>query len=289
MLHTGLAGVTYDKTILSDTNPIILTIPQYDEIFKCSDDLHPFFSYHSKPFNKCRYKYGGVLPLHIRQFNQTIPDNVTNVLRCPIKCANSCNIVLPIELEWLRGFVEFCCLYETSFNDKFDELFIHITVDRKNIVTNEYHRVQGFHVDGFQGHKFPVKHEIEHSYLWTSSFGTEFCPQPFFIEHIDESKFTIFDEMNKQAQENNIVSCLPNNIYMFDPYMVHRSPLITSQTDRTLVRMTCEYVKLLDPNDTQNPHLPFNIPVKYDVRNRFGTFQFDPNYEHYGFAKYRIT
>ena len=54
----------------------------------------------------------------------------------------------------------------------------------------------------------------------------------FFIEHIDDSKFMLFDEFNKQAIESNVYKCLPNNVYIFDPYMVHRSPLIDKKTER---------------------------------------------------------
>jgi hypothetical protein len=84
----------------------------------------------------------------------------------------------------------------------------HITVDYKEIKKGETHRVGGWHVDGFQGCKFPEKHEIEHSYLWASSSGTEFCAQPFFISHIDDSKYLIFDEFAKQANECNVIKSL---------------------------------------------------------------------------------
>lgn len=282
--NIGLIGVSYDKTILS-TDHVIIQIPKYDEIFTPSDYTHPFFTYHDKNFSRLRYKYGGSLPLHVGAFDIDIKKHQTNVLRCSIKDCNSYDIILPSELNFLSDFVKFCCLYESSFNKNFDKLFMHLTVDKKIVEPNTTHRVEGFHVDGYQGHKFPIKHEIEHSYLWCSDYGTEFCPQPFFIEHIDDSKFMLFDEFNKQAIESNVYKCLPNNIYIFDPYMVHRSPLIDKKTERLIVRLTCEYQKLLDPNDTVNPNLMYEIPYKYDVRNRLGTFQWPLTMEHYGFRK----
>ena len=173
--------------------------------------------------------------------------------------------------------------YETSFNPRFEDLFAHLTVDHKEILSGETHRTSGWHVDGFQGAKFPTKHEIEHSYLWSSTCGTEFCPQPFFVEHIDDSKYMVFDEMAKQAREENVFQCMDENIYIFDPYMVHRSPVMKENTKRLLVRLTFEYQKLLDPNDTVNTKLEFKVPYKYDIRNRLGVYEGSHDMRQYGF------
>jgi hypothetical protein len=279
---TGLAGVTYQHTQLG-SECIMVEIPTFEEMFSPSDPEHPFFTYHNKPFSKKRYKCGTPLPLHVRQFTIDKSAHVVNVLRVPVKAAGSNTIVLPKELEFIQKYVEFCCLYEKSFNPNFENLFAHITVDKKTVNPEETQRVPGFHVDGFQGSKFPTKHEIEHSYLWASDCGTEFCPQPYFIEHLDESKFMIFDEFNKQAHECNVFKCLPNNIYIFDPYMVHRSPVVKTTTERLLIRITFEYQKLLDPNDTVNPNLVFKKPLKIDIRNLLSEFEYPPDLRHYGF------
>lgn len=281
--QTGLKGVTYEKTILNaNEEPERLQIPNFEEIGQPTMQCHPFYTYHNQIFNKERYLYSTV-PIHLRNFSISHDTEITNVLRCPIKTAGNREIILPQELIFLKDFVEYCCIYETRFTDNFEDLFIHITVDYKKNIEN-YHRVPGWHVDGFQGHKFTEKHEIEHSYLWSSNYGTEFCVQPFFIQHVDDSKYMIFDELTKQAHDQNIIQCLPENIYIFDPYMVHRSPLIENvENERLLVRLTCEYQKLLDPNDAINPFLVFNAPFKYDIRNSFGTLNWPLNLELYGY------
>lgn len=281
--HTGLKDVTYTKTQLSG-DVTILNIPKFDEIYSPSTPSHPFYQYHDKPFDKQRLMFS-TLPLHIGPFNiDPIPEhNITCVLRVPIKNSGQRYFTLPNELLFLKDFIEFCSIYETSFNNRFEDLFAHITVDYKEFNKGETHRVQGWHVDGFQGSKFPIKHEIEHSYLWSSTLGTEFCSQPFFVDHIDESKYLVFDEFNKQANEQNVYKCLPSNVYIFDPYMVHRSPVATINTKRLLVRITFEYQKLLDPNDTINPKLFFDVPYKYDIRNRLGNYDVPLDVRMYGF------
>lgn len=293
--HIGLKDVMYQKTKLSG-KIIKFMIPKYDEIYAPTMPEHPFYTYHDKKFSKDRLMYSSI-PLHIGSYDIVFdPTQIVNVLRCAIKKSGGREIVLPVELDFLKDYIMFCCTYETSFNKRFEDLFIHITVDwNPCIKKGETQRVPGFHVDGFQGSKFPEKHEIEHSYLWSTSFvsennglnhgcGTEFCIQPFFISHLDDSKYLVFNEFNKQANESNVLKTLDNNVYIFDPYMVHRSPVVNTNTSRLLVRITMEYQKLLDPNDTVNPGLLFEVPYKYDIRNRLCEYKIPLNKEMYGFV-----
>ena len=281
--HTGLQNTQYNKPELSGKYTT-LNIPLFDEIFSPPQSTHPFYSYHNKPFDKERYMYS-TLPIHLRNCNIDYdPDKVTNVLRCPIKSAGTREIIIPDELQFLTDFIEGCCIYETSFNNNFINLYAHITVDYKEVMKGTTHRVGGYHVDGFQGSKFPIKHQIEHSYLWSSTMGTEFCPQPYFISHIDDSKYLVFHELEKQAKECNVFKCMDKNIYLFDPYMVHRSPVMVENTRRLLVRVTFEYEKLLDPNDTVNPVMTFDVPYKYDIRNMLGEYKIPVNTEMFGYG-----
>lgn len=281
--------VKYYRTALSE-KVLIFEIPQFEELYRPSQPDHPFYTYHDKPFSKERYLYS-TLPVHVGPFKIKYPKGgIINVLHCPIKNSGSKKFILPNELLFLKEFITFCALYETSFNQKrFRDLFVHVTVDFKNL-----QHFPGFRVDGFQGHKFPVKHEIEHSYLWSNGgAGKQFCPQPFFISHIDDSKYGIFNEFDKQARTDNLISCMPENIYIYDPYMVYRSPppilpnpkASTTDSGELFIKITFEYHKLLDPNDTINPNLKFPIPYKYDIRNRLGEYPVPLQPEMYGFSK----
>lgn len=65
--------------------------------------------------------------------------------------------------------------------------------------------------------------------------------------------------------------------------MVHRGPVAKEHTDRLFIRITFKYVKLLDPNGTQNPKIQFNVPYKYDIRNRLEEYTIPLNLKEYGF------
>lgn len=71
--------------------------------------------------------------------------------------------------------------------------------------------------------------------------------------------------------------------------MVHRSPILPEDNERLLVRITFEYQKLLDPNDTQNPKIKLYVPYKYDIRNHLGIFTVPLNKELFGFRNAEKT
>ena len=157
--YTGLKGASYVKTELNPDEFTQLTIPKFDELYAPTMGSHPFYTYHDKPFSKERLMYS-TIPLHVGPFEINFEKSkITNVLRCPIKNAGGRTIIIPNELLFLKEFIEFCCIYETSFNSDFEELYAHITLDYKEFESEETHRIPGWHVDGFQGSKFPTKHK----------------------------------------------------------------------------------------------------------------------------------
>ena len=140
--HTGLKNVNYETIKLSGAINTF-QIPTFEELYAPSMQSHPFYSYHDKPFSKERLMFS-TLPLHIGPFQIEIPTEITNVLRCPIKMNNSREIVLPEELSFLKDFIMYCCIYETSFNKRFEELFCHITVHKKTVKQGETHRAVSY-------------------------------------------------------------------------------------------------------------------------------------------------
>src|SRR5208282_1968985 len=125
--------------------------------------------------------------------------------------------------------------------------------DSSLVHTDEYHRYPGFHGDGIQGQKLTPKVNVEHSYIFVTEPPTEFCLQPFFLKHLDEAKHNFFLEFDRQAKDANIYGCLPNHLYMIDPYMVHRTPKIQKTQTRVFIRITFAPTELQNPKNTHNP------------------------------------
>lgn len=255
-----------------------------------------------EPFDSEQYLYPR-LPVDMGHFdieslmqsNQPKTSGVPNVLRLPLKYPGGAYCI-PKELMAMMPLIRRAANYEKNINPRHDETFCHITIDESVVPEGEYHRFPGFHGDGFQGAKFGpkqrTKHKekitVEHSYIVVTAPPTELCLQPFFVTHLDEAKHSEFLEFDAQAHNVNIYGTLPSHLYLFDPYIVHRSPVIAKPkcgTRRTFVRITYTFSELEHPKNTVNPMFP---PYKYedriDIRENLVRFGFGVPYHLYGLA-----
>lgn len=196
------------------------------------------------------------------------------VLRCPIKKSGDSKIYLPLELECCLDLVRFVVETELYINQNFKKFHAHISYEHTEVKANKTQRKSGWHVDGFQGVR-AIPHQIEHSYIWSDRYSTEYCLQPFFIKHLDSTRHNIFPEIEKQAKENNLVKGIDEHVCMIDPYVVHRSPVIPKTCKRTFVRITFSETELEDPMNTKNLGIKMkqNYEPRIDVRDRL--FEYD--------------
>jgi hypothetical protein len=176
-----------------------------------------------------------------------------NTLRMPLKWWDSEEINIPAELLPIKGLLHRIFTYDKCHNPMYKEQVAHITHDTRIIEEGKTHRFPGFHGDDLQGGSFPEKETIAHSYILTTNPGTEFCLQPFFVGHLDDSHERHFTEFDKQASEENIYTTKDGHLYLMDPYAVHRTPLRTVPGSRTFLRVTFSTPNMLLPHNTLNP------------------------------------
>lgn len=243
-------------------------------------------TYHSlfQPFDLEQYLYPR-LPIDMGLMEENEYQCDINVLRMPLKFPGT-NYKIPVELKSLFPLISRVAEYEAFINPNHKDCFCHITYDKSNVGAGEFHRYPGFHGDGVQGTKINTKVIIEHSYILVTSPPTEFCLQPFFLQHLDEAKHNFFLELDKQAKECNIYGSLPGHLYLIDPYMVHRTPRITSPVDRIFVRITFAFTELQHPKNTVNPM--FNgqqYEKRIDIRERLVRNEFQVPLHLYGLTK----
>lgn len=280
--HDKVSAIRYNQPNLSSLgstySPKGLWTPTID-----ADNIAYYTLF--KPFNKENFLYprlpidmGYVDPLDLLKCQ-------TNVLRMPIKFPET-EYKIPKELSALRSLIERVADYESFINKDHNASFAHMTFDKSRVSPGEFHRFPGFHGDGFQGTKLTPKITIEHSYILTTSPPTEFCLQPFFLRHLDEAKHNMFLEFDKQAKETNMYGSLPNHLYLIDPYMVHRTPLIQYEVERLFIRITYTFSELEHPKNTMNPMFPpYQYEDRIDIRQGLSPFEFEVPFHLYGLTK----
>jgi len=214
--------------------------------------LSPTYRDMTEPFNPFKYT-NPRLPIDLGVANVEKIQETPNVLRMPLKWWNEEEINIPKEFLPIKSLLTRIFAYDKCHNPNYKEQVAHITHDSRVIESGKTHRFPGFHGDDLQGGSFPEKETAAHSYILTTEPGTEFCLQPFFVAHIDDTYERHFTEFDKQAHESNIYKSKPNHIYLMDPYAVHRTPLDTADGLRTFLRITFSTPNMLLAHNTINP------------------------------------
>lgn len=209
----------------------------------------------------------------------------TRVLRCPIKVRGSSKIYLPEELKCCMPLVRHVVETELSRQSlpKYLCYYAHISYENVKIQKGSSQRAPGWHVDGFQGVREP-RHQIEHSYIWSDKYPTEYCIQPFFMQHLDPSRHNAFDEMVKQANGANVYKGLAGHVYLIDPYVVHRSTILPKDCTRQFARITFSMTELRDAANTKNLGIELEqaYPERLDVRDRLSAYAGAVPWDMYG-------
>lgn len=205
-------------------------------------------------------------------------------LRMPIKAFGETKFQVPEEFHWLLPVIARIMFMDAAHHESFKDYYAHLTVDTREVEAGNTQRVAGWHVDGFQSGGREPLHEIERSYLWSlDEPATEYCVQPFFIDHLRPLHHNIHSEFDKQAVVPTLQG-IAGHIYQIDPYMVHRSPVLVRKMIRTTLRVTFAKTLLTDPVNTVNMGLPeMNQPVaRFELRNTLSVYAGPVPYDRYG-------
>lgn len=232
------------------TSGQVLTAP--DRWYPKVQPLSPTYRDMLEPFEPRKYT-NPRLPIDLGTADVNQIQAVPNVLRMPLKWWDSQEINVPEEFLPIKGLLERIFTYDKCHNPLYESQVAHVTHDTRIIEEGKTHRFPGFHGDDLQGGAFPEKEVAAHSYILTTNPGTEFCLQPFFVGHLDDTHERLFTEFDKQASEENIYTVKSGHVYLMDPYAVHRTPLHTIPGPRTFLRITFSTKNMLLPHNTLNP------------------------------------
>lgn len=282
--HSKVSEIRYEQPKLNDTQAF--SFPTTDEPLwhPVVEPEHPSYRDMFEDFSLSKYAFPRY-PIDLGKIDMKPLEQVPNVLRMLIKIKRG-PLYVPNDFLPIKPLLEKIIGYEKWINKNFRDFFIHITVDHSEVEADQYHRFPGYHGDGLQGAKFKQKVCCEHSYIAVTAPPTEICLQPFFLKHLDEAKHNMFSEMDRQVRPDNVYQSLPNHLYLFDPYVVHRTPEIKTKTQRTFFRLTVTPEELLMPKNTVNPFFQGqDYPDRIDVRNVLTENDREIPYEMYGLTK----
>lgn len=160
-------------------------------------------------------------------------------------------IHLPYGLDWVRPMILATDDHQKKLGIKQPYLYVTIRSGLVETKTDDQ-----WHIDGFSMNH---THLPEQNYVWCSNNGTEFIDKIWdFPEDYDPLTYNLnafFHNRIFPAKDN--IFHIPNEqVYLMDPYIVHRRPPSATGTKRTFVRITHCPMPIVDVNNTKNPFIP---------------------------------
>lgn len=160
------------------------------------------------------------------------------VLDMPIKFPSS-NYRIPQQLLHLLPLIQKIASHEHFINEKINDYYCYLTLDRRIVKSGKTTRKEGIHVDGFQGARLGEKLPIDHSYLLYSNYPTIFFNQSFKVEkQWDKTCHNYFEGFENQKLPSKEVVYPNHTVLLIDAYTLHEAPQVTQDTERTFLRLS---------------------------------------------------
>lgn len=176
-----------------------------------------------------------------------------HILRMMIRKPHG-EFVIPKELEWVKDLVELCNNIQEQNNIRHPFCYITVRHGIHKCTTEDE-----WHTDGYSE---VITHLPEQNYIVTNGeHTTEILPihikfpKKFNALKHDVVKYinSVISKIPKVLVNEVITKALPNTVYVFDPYVIHRRPPEAFGTQRTFVRVTFVPIEIYDDACTPNP------------------------------------
>jgi hypothetical protein len=143
-----------------------------------------------------------------------------------------------------------------AHDTRWDEAYVYLTTDQREIKAGDTQRTGGWHVDGLQGTRYQKKLPVCYQFIVADREPTEFAVQPFDMDHVDCATDNFFTVLSDQVQVASISRPPAMSLVMMNAYSVHRSPAVLAAGPRTLVRIEISRKRADRQGNTRNPFLP---------------------------------
>lgn len=186
--------------------------------------------------------------LCIEKLNIKLPESVENILRMPLYIKNRWYIPKG-RFDWCFDFINFCVNHNKRFFNTHPYWYLTVRNDQEDLEN----RSGQWHVDGFST-RIPQKPEI--NYIWCSDNPTLFYENGIkFPINFNGRVHNIHKYIQKNIEDEYIKEIKPKNIYLLDPYVIHRKPDVINK-GRVFVRLSNVPIEIEDDLYTPNPLLP---------------------------------
>ena len=183
----------------------------------------------------------------VGELHLAIPTERQYVLRCPIQIPGH-DMTVPEEMQWCGEFIELALRHQRDAIGV-GHPYAYLTI-RSGLVDSVTDDV--LHVDGFS---MKVPHAPEQNYIWSNTNPTiveaySLVVPEYFDPLVHNLQYLIGDMRPDNVQQQAVEA---NHVYVLDPYVFHRRPIVSPDTVRTFLRLSLTAIPIDDTNNHINP------------------------------------
>lgn len=196
--------------------------------------------------------------------------NRTRVLDLPIHMPGQ-GWKIPSEINNFLEPIKLAAKAESRFGDFLNTHYVYVTIDQKVVQAGKTGRRAGAHSDAYievDEEQLDLiaenadaiakeKQEVSHTYVIADQVPTEFFNAKFPL--VDSScnggSLKTFDEIAEKAE---IITYPGYTLLRMDPYVVHRSALVTETMERTFMKISFSRKKYARKGNTVNPGFEYD-------------------------------
>ncbi len=206
----------------------------------------------------------GIVATDVQEaFVRELPPWCRHVLDMPIKFPGT-GVRVPNALASFVPALQQILDIEAQPNPAYDAYYAYLSIHQARIEPGERMRENPYHVDGFQGPRWPHKHPVNHSYLLADALPTVFYPRSFPLDHLDLGLDDIYAEFARLIEgdpQTPTWRAADFDLVLMDAYCVHRGDVATVPVTRTWLRVSWE-TRIFDRlGNAHNPLFRYDWPM----------------------------
>lgn len=177
-----------------------------------------------------------------------------------IKCKSQDYIIMD-ELEPdVRRFCQKAIDFMRAFRLHFEDRYLYLTVDDREISKGNTQRQPGWHFDGMQGSEVPSPTPGCFQFLWCDHSPMQFAAQPFQVKGLNRHEVNFFDSLGNQVEEDKVETAKARMTYLMSPYQLHQGSPVDRSGRRKLLRLSASHQPITSIRMTVNPYMDYDYP-----------------------------
>lgn len=160
----------------------------------------------------------------------------------------------------VRRFCQKAIDFMRAFRLPFEDRYLYLTVDDRELEEGAVQRQPGWHFDGMQGSEVETPNPGCFNFLWCDHSPMEYSTQAFPTEDLDRHTVNLFDTLGQQVRPESRMTATAGMTHLMGPYQLHQGRPVERSGRRKLLRLSASHQPITSIRMTINPYMTYDYP-----------------------------